>query len=73
MTVGQFERLSTTEKVKYYLSIFSNEQLAELEKDWNEWYNNKEKYEGTVAEECVLLYMEEQRIRWADVYETIYC
>lgn len=73
MTVKQFEQLSVTDKVKYYLSIFSEEQLAELEKDWNEWYNNKEKYEGTVIEECILLYMEEQRKRWADVYENIYC
>lgn len=69
LTVGQFSQLSTTEKVKYYLSIFSEEQLAELEEMWNEWYNNKEKYEGTVAEECVLQYMEEMRASWSQVYD----
>lgn len=71
-TQGEVSRMSVTEKVKYYLSIFTEEQLAELEENWNEWYHNKEKYEGTIAEECVLQYMEEMRKSWADVYEVIY-
>lgn len=73
LTVGEFKQLSTTEKVEYYLSIFTEEQLAELRKAWRAWYEDRELYKGTVAEECVLQYMEEMRERWAEEYERINC
>lgn len=64
-------KMSTTEKVKYYLSIFTDEQLEELQEMWKTWYEDKEKYEGSVVEECVLQYMEEMRMTWAQVYDVI--
>lgn len=71
LTLGQFQQLSVTEKVKYYLSIFTDEQLAELREMWKAWYENKEQYIGTVVEEMVLQYMEEMRITWAQVYDVM--
>ena len=43
---------------------FDPELLTKIEEDWNEFYNNPEKYEGTVVVAMVNQYIDEQPVRF---------